>query len=83
MIVDRGKLLPSDSSVPPPPFDIALTTKEYRCWYDKSTETTKISKKPEATHYHVNPVYILAKNLEFQASLHLTPSRPNECSGHL
>ena len=67
-----GKLRPSDSSVPPPPFDIVVSTKEYRCWYDKSTETTKISKKPEATHYHVNPVCILAKNAEFQASLHLS-----------
>ena len=66
-----GKLRPSDSSVPPPPFDIVVTTKEYRCWYDKSTETTKISKKPEATHYHVDHVCILAKNSEFQASLHL------------
>lgn len=67
-----GRLRPSDSSVPPPPFDVVVSTKENRCWYDKSTETTKISKKPEATHYHVNPVCILAKNAEFQASLHLS-----------
>ena len=33
-----GKLRPSDSSVPPPPFDVVVSTKEYRCWYDKSTE---------------------------------------------
>ena len=52
-----------------PPFDILVTTKEYGCWYDKYTETTKISTKQEATHCHVNPVCILAKNSEFQALL--------------
>ena len=67
-----GKLRSSDSSVPPPPFDVVVTTKEYRRWYDKSTETTKITKRPEATHYHVNPVCISSKNAEFQASLHLS-----------
>ena len=70
MVAEENFDLPS--SVPPPPFDIVVTTKVYRCCYDKCTETTKISKKPEATHYHVDPVCILAKNSEFQASLHLS-----------
>ncbi|CAH3134398.1 unnamed protein product, partial [Porites lobata] len=60
-----GKLRPSDSSVPPPPFDVVVSTKEYRSWYDKSTGTTKITKKPEATHYHLNPVCLGAKNVHF------------------
>lgn len=68
----RGRLRPSDSSVPPPPFDVVVSTKEHRCWYDKSTETTKISKKPEPMYYHVKPVCILEKNAKFQASLHLS-----------
>lgn len=67
-----GKLRSSDLSVPSPPFDMVVSTKEYRRWYDKSTETTKITKKPEATHYHVNPTCISSKNAAFQASLHLS-----------
>ena len=53
-------------------FDVVVSTKEYRSWYDKSTGTTKITKKPEATHYHVNPVCLRAKNVDFQASLHVS-----------
>lgn len=47
-----GKLRPSASiRDPPAPFDIVVSTKEYCCWYDKSPQRTKLSKKPEATHY--------------------------------
>ncbi|XP_068742016.1 uncharacterized protein [Montipora capricornis] len=51
---------------------MVVTTKEYRSWYDKSAETAKITKKPEVTHYHVNPTCISSKNAAFQASLHLS-----------
>ena len=68
-----GKLRPSDSSVPPPPFDVVVSTKEYRSWYDKSTGTAKITKKPEATHYHVNSVCLREKmSISMQASLHVS-----------
>ena len=45
---------------------------EHHRWYDKFTETTKIFKKPEATHYHLNSTCISLKNAAFQASLHLS-----------
>lgn len=67
-----GKLRSTDSPVPSPPFDMVVSTKEYRRWYDKSSQTTKITKKPEATHYHVNPTCVSSKNAAFKASLHLS-----------
>lgn len=49
-----------------PPFDMVQLTKEYYYSYDKTKETTKISKKHEATHYHVNPTCLLTKILIFK-----------------
>lgn len=66
-----GKLRPDQKGVPPPPFDIVLTTKEFRSWYDKSSETFKVSMLPEATYYHMNPVCVLQRNPGFDALLHV------------
>ena len=66
-----GKLRPDASSIPPAPFDFVITTKEYRSWHDKNTETTRITTKPEATHNHVNPVCIYTKNPGFTPSENL------------
>ena len=49
-----------------PPCDMVQLTKEYYCSYDKTKETKKISKKHEATHYHVNPTCLLTKILIFK-----------------
>ncbi|KXJ21906.1 hypothetical protein AC249_AIPGENE12149 [Exaiptasia diaphana] len=56
-----GKLRPGPSGIPAPPHDVVLTTMEFRCWYDKASQNTKISTKPERTHYHLNPACVWQK----------------------
>ena len=53
------ELRSSISTVPDAPFDVVLTTKEYRSWFDKNANTIEITTKPESTHYHINPVCVL------------------------
>ena len=56
------------------PFDVVLTTKEYRSWFDKNANTIKITTKPESTHYHINPVCVRKRNPSFGATKHLQVS---------
>ena len=65
---------PFISTVPDAPFDVVLTTKEYRSWFDKNANTIKITTKPESTHYQINPVCVRKRNPSFEATKHLQVS---------
>ena len=52
------------------PFDVVLTTKEYRSWFDKNANIIKITKKPESSRYHINPVCVRKRNPSFGATKH-------------
>ena len=66
-----GQLRESMSNIPVAPFDVVLTAKEYRSWFDKNSKKMKITIKPESTHYHINPVCVRKKNPSFEATKHL------------
>ena len=58
-----GQLRESISNVPVAPYDIVLTTKEYRSWFDRNTNKMKITTNPESTHYRINPACV-RKNVQ-------------------
>ena len=69
-----GHLRSSISTVPDAPFDVVLTTKEYRSWFDKNANAIKITTKPESTHYHITLVCVRKRNSSFGATKHLQVS---------
>jgi hypothetical protein len=57
-----GKLRLDETTLLNLPFDVVLTTKEYRSRYNKNSATTKVSTRPESTYY-INPVCVLTRIL--------------------
>ena len=68
----------SISTVPDAPFDVVLTTKEYRSWFDKNANAIKITTKPESTHYHITLVCVRKRNSSFGATKHLQVSADDQ-----